>query len=72
MSLKYISDTLQTEEVFTVEEYTYIHTHTHTHTQTHTQTHTHIHTMPSFSGIKNSRMLIFEDIASYDKNFEKD
>ena len=48
------------------------HTHTHTHTQTHTQTHTHIHTMPSFSGIKNSRMLIFEDIASYDKNFEKD
>ena len=68
MSLKYISDTLQTEEVFTVEEYTY----THTHTQTHTQTHTHIHTMPSFSGIKNSRMLIFEDIASYDENFEKD
>ena len=50
----------------------HIHTHTHTHTQTHTQTHTHIHTMPSFSGIKNSRMLIFEDIASYDKNFEKD
>ena len=28
--------------------------------------------MPSFSGIKNSRMLIFEDIASYDENFEKD
>ena len=68
MSLKYISDILQTEEVFTVEEYTY----THTHTQTHTQTHSHIHTMPSFSGIKNSRMLIFEDIASYDENFEKD
>ena len=68
MSLKYISDTLQTEEVFTVEEYTYIHTHTHKHTHKHT----HIHTMPSFSGIKNSRMLIFEDIASYDKNFEKD
>ena len=40
MSLKYISDTLQTEEVFTVEEYTYIHTHTHTHKHTHKHTHT--------------------------------
>ena len=30
-TLKYVLDILQTEEAFTVEEYT--HTHTHTHTQ---------------------------------------
>ena len=28
--------------------------------------------MPGNSGIKNSRILIFEDIASHDENFEKD
>ena len=41
-TLKHVSDILQTEEVFTVEEYK--HTHTHTHTNTHTHTHTHTHT----------------------------
>ena len=41
-ALKYVSDILQTEEAFTMEEYT--HTHTHTHAQTHTHTHTHTHT----------------------------
>ena len=32
-TLKYVSDILQTEEAFTVEEYKHTHTHTHTHTQ---------------------------------------
>ena len=31
-TLKHVSDILQTEEAFTVEEYTHTHTHTHTHT----------------------------------------
>ena len=30
-TLKHVSDILQTEEVFTVEEYKHTHTHTHTH-----------------------------------------
>ena len=30
-TLKYVSDILQTEEAFTVEEYKHTHTHTHTH-----------------------------------------
>ena len=29
-TLKYVSDNLQTEEAFTVEEYKHTHTHTHT------------------------------------------
>ena len=35
-TLKYVLDILQTEEAFTVEEYT-THTHTHTHAHTHTK-----------------------------------
>ena len=35
-TLKYVSDILQTEEAFTVEEYKHTHTHTHTYTHTHT------------------------------------
>ena len=46
-ALKYVSDILQTEEAFTMEEYTHTHTHTHaethTHTHAHTNTHTHAH-----------------------------
>ena len=42
-ALKYVSDILQTEEAFTVEEYKPTHTHTHAH-NTHTHTHTHTHT----------------------------
>ena len=41
-ALKYVSDILQTEEAFTMEEYT--HTHIHTPMDTHTQTHTHTRT----------------------------
>ena len=33
-TLKYVSDILQTEEAFRVEEYKNTHTHTHTHTHT--------------------------------------
>ena len=40
-TLKYVSDILQTEEAFTVEEYKHTHAHAHTHTHTHTYTHTH-------------------------------
>ena len=40
-TLKYVLDILQTEEAFTVEEYTHTYTHTHTHTHTHSHTHTH-------------------------------
>ena len=43
-ALKYVSDILQTEEAFTMEEYTHTHTHTHAQTHTHTHTHTHKHT----------------------------
>ena len=32
-TLSYVLDILQTEEVFTVEEYKHTHTHTHTHTR---------------------------------------
>ena len=39
-TLKYVLDILQTEEAFTVKEYTHTRTHTHTHTHTHTETHT--------------------------------
>ena len=35
-TLKYVLEILQTEEAFTVEEYTYIHRHTDTQTHTHT------------------------------------
>ena len=37
-TLKYVSDILQTEKAFTVEEYKHTHTYTHTHTDTHTHT----------------------------------
>ena len=51
-ALKYVSDILQTEEAFTMEEYTHTHTYTHpctnTHTHTHTNTHTHTHTYTKF------------------------
>ena len=40
-ALKYVSNILQTEEAFTVEEYKPTHTHTDTHAHTHTHTHTH-------------------------------
>ena len=43
-ALKYVSDILQTEEAFTMEEYTHTYTHTHAQTHTHTHTHTHKHT----------------------------
>ena len=43
-ALKYVSDILQTEEAFTMEEYTHTHTYTPMHKHTHTQTHTHTHT----------------------------
>ena len=33
-ALKYVSDILQTEEAYTVEEYKHTHTHTHTHAST--------------------------------------
>ena len=39
-TVKYVLDILQTEEAFTVEEYTHTYTHTHTHTHSHTHTHT--------------------------------
>ena len=42
-TLKYVSDILQTEEAFTVEEYKHTHTNTHTHTHTHTRTHARTH-----------------------------
>ena len=42
--LRYVSDILQTEEAFTLEEYK----HTHTHTLTHTHTHTHTKTLNQF------------------------
>ena len=41
-ALRYFTEILQTEEVFTVEEY--MHTHTKTHAHTHAHTHVHAHT----------------------------
>ena len=47
-ALNYVSDILQKEEAFTVEEYKHTHTraraHIHIHTHTHTCTHTHTQT----------------------------
>ena len=40
-TLKYVSDILQTEEAFTVEEYKNTHTHTHTHARARTHARTH-------------------------------
>ena len=47
--LMYVSDILQTEETFTVKEYTQTRAHTHTHTHTHAQS---LHCWNYYSGDK--------------------
>ena len=65
-TLKYVSDILQTEEAFTVEEYK--HTHTHTHTgETSFSSRFFFNISEIYANIKKPTKYYFRDLREYQK-----